>query len=275
MFWRRAAVTFTVGPLVLVIIHFGGWIYFSAFAFLLTLGVHEYSKLADKLGWAVPLWLILPIVLGQWLLPVTVQRQLFPEMVESPELLGGALLVSLLAIMFYALWLFERRQAVNAAASWAALVLGVVILGWLGSHFFRLRGLSMQAAEWTAVAMVSAWLTDSGAYVFGKLLGRRRLSPRLSPNKTVAGYVGGAVTGTAAAAIGAALLDLTMALAILVGGLVAIFGPLGDLGISLLKRTVGVKDSGQFLPGHGGALDRIDSLVWSVAITYYVVLFFA
>jgi phosphatidate cytidylyltransferase len=147
-----------------------------------------------------------------------------------------------------------------------------MLLGWLGSHFFRLRGVGEMAAQWTALAMITNWTADSGGYVFGTTLGRRRLSPRLSPNKTVEGYLGGLAAGVLAAAIVALVLDLELDLAIFLGILISTLGPAGDLGISLLKRSVGLKDSGSFLPGHGGALDRTDSLMWAVALTYYVVL---
>ncbi len=99
------------------------------------------------------------------------------------------------------------------------------------------------------------------------------MAPRLSPNKTIEGYVGGILVGTLATLLIGLLLKLPPIQALVLGLLVTAISPAGDLGISLLKRTVGVKDSGSILPGHGGALDRTDSLVWSVAMAYYLVLF--
>ena len=153
-------------------------------------------------------------------------------------------------------------------------VAGVLLVGWLGSHFFRLRGLDLaQIAAWTALAMLGTWIADSGAYVFGKSLGKHKLSPRLSPNKTVEGYIGGILSGTILTVVIAFFFNLSLPIALILGLLVSVVSPAGDLGISLLKRSVGVKDSGNLLPGHGGALDRIDSLVWSVAFAYYLLLF--
>ncbi len=123
--------------------------------------------------------------------------------------------------------------------------------------------------------MLGTWIADSGAYVFGKSFGRHKLSPQLSPNKTIEGYVGGAIVGTIFSVAIAFFLDLNIGLALLLGILVSVISPAGDLGISLLKRSVAVKDSGNLLPGHGGALDRIDSLVWSMAIAYYLLLYAA
>ena len=95
----------------------------------------------------------------------------------------------------------------------------------------------------------------------------------MSPKKTVEGYVGGIIGGTAVALITASVLDLPLLLAGLAGLLVSVFGLFGDLSISMLKREAGLKDSGKIFPGHGGALDRSDSLIWAIAIVYYLVLF--
>ena len=129
------------------------------------------------------------------------------------------------------------------------------------------------AAQWTALAMVGTWIADSGAYVFGKTLGKHKLAPALSPNKTVEGYVGGVIAGTLLTVAIGYFLDLPLAVTVVLGLLVSVVSPAGDLGVSMLKRSVGVKDSGNLLPGHGGALDRIDSLIWSVALAYFLVLY--
>jgi phosphatidate cytidylyltransferase len=117
---------------------------------------------------------------------------------------------------------------------------------------------------------LGTWIADSGAFVVGKSMGRHKLSPRLSPNKTVEGYVGGIVLGTLFTVGLSFPLGVASLPALVLGLLASVVSPAGDLGISLLKREAGVKDSGTFLPGHGGALDRIDSLIWSVAFAYFV-----
>ena len=135
------------------------------------------------------------------------------------------------------------------------------------------------AWQWTMLTILCTWLSDSGAYVVGRFVagrfvGRHALTPRLSPKKTVEGYVGGVFFGTATAVLFAWFSLLPLPIALSLGLLVsAVLAPAGDLGVSLLKREAGVKDSGGLFPGHGGALDRIDSLVWSVTIAYYFVLF--
>jgi len=106
------------------------------------------------------------------------------------------------------------------------------------------------------------WAADTGAYFAGKNLGKHKLAPRISPGKTWEGWAGGAlltlVTGWAA---GYFLPDIPLSHRLVAAGVVAIFGPLGDLAESMLKRSAGVKDSGTFLPGHGGLLDRFDAFL--------------
>jgi phosphatidate cytidylyltransferase len=273
MFWQRAVITFTIGPLVLLLIYLGGWFYFLPFVGLLTIGILEYSELLGKLGLKSPPLLLVPPSLAFWLVSPIVQNQLFGGQALQHDLTAVLMLLSLLGTLLYALWLYERRTSANAPGSWLATMFGIVFLGWFGSHFFLLRGIGESPVEWTALAFGVTWVADSGGYVFGKTLGKRRLSPRVSPNKTVAGYLGGILSGLLASVLIALLLDMPMIVVVIVGLLVTVISPAGDLGISLLKRSAGVKDSGQFLPGHGGALDRVDSLVWSLAMTYYLVPF--
>ena len=123
--------------------------------------------------------------------------------------------------------------------------------------------------RWLLLALFVIWAADTGAYFVGRKLGRHKLSPRISPNKTVEGLVGGAITAVLVAMIGAPLAGATLgqlpAVALVV--LVTVgFSVVGDLYESLLKRHVGAKDSGDLIPGHGGILDRIDSVVAALPV---------
>lgn len=271
MLLRRAVVTFTLGPLVLLLIYLGSWYYFLAFSLLLIVALVEYQQLASAMGYLVPWWILVPASVSQWLLPEEVYTSLFKTRTISADAVEIALATSILVSLAYSLWLFETRIDADAIGSWLATTTGVVLLGWLGAHFFRLRGLDESGASWTAVAMLSVWIADSAAYVFGKSMGRRWLAPRLSPNKTKEGYLGGILVGTLATVAIGQYLDLSWETALIVGFLISVIGPIGDLGISMLKRRIGVKDSGHLLPGHGGALDRTDSLLWGIVLTFYVV----
>jgi phosphatidate cytidylyltransferase len=129
------------------------------------------------------------------------------------------------------------------------------------------------------LVLSAVWIADSGAYFIGRAFGKHKLSPRLSPKKTWEGYLGGVLTGTIGTALMALLFmnlagpDTTIALwkGALLGLILSVLTTLGDLGESMFKRQVGVKDSSNLIPGHGGVFDRIDSWLWAVAIGYYVI----
>jgi len=109
---------------------------------------------------------------------------------------------------------------------------------------------------------VLIWAADTGAYFAGKNLGKHKLAPSISPAKTWEGWAGGALLTLATGwAAGYFLPDIPLSHRLVAAGVVAIFGPLGDLAESMLKRSAGVKDSGTFLPGHGGLLDRFDAFL--------------
>lgn len=272
MFIQRALVALFFGPLALLLIYFGdqlnGLVYFVPFALLLLLATIEYVHLAGKLGWRVSVWLLLPLAFVQWALAQW----------GRPEWVAPSMLVSMFVILAAVLWSYEKQTSTHVATDWMALMGGVLVMGWLGGHFFSIRGLPLYAWQWTAVTMLTTWMTDSGAYLVGKfvagkyILGKHKMSPRLSPNKTIEGFFGGVFFGVAICVIIGSLLNLPLWPLLILGFTLTLLTPLGDLSISLLKREAGVKDSGNLLPGHGGALDRVDTLLWAVAIGYYLAL---
>ena len=271
MFLQRALITFTLGPLALYLIYLGGLFYFIPLTIILLLATLEYSNLIQNIGWSVPSFLLVPTVIIQWILAQW----------SEPSLFGPLLLISLLIITAYILWQYEAGNSSSVPANFAASITGLILFGWVCSHFFRLRNLPEMAWQWTMLAMLSTWIADSGAYLVGRFVagqtvfGKHALSPRLSPKKTMEGFVGGIVLGTIFTVLIGSLLEIALLPALLLGLLVSTIGTIGDLGISLLKREAGVKDSGTLFPGHGGALDRIDSLMWTVALAYYLARLFS
>lgn len=122
---------------------------------------------------------------------------------------------------------------------------------------------------WLLLVLLTVWATDTGAYFAGRAFGKRKLAPRISPNKTVAGLVGGAAAGVAVATIGGWILGTApsqLPLVALVALLTVLFSVVGDLFESLLKRHVGAKDSGNIIPGHGGIMDRADSVLAALPV---------
>jgi phosphatidate cytidylyltransferase len=154
------------------------------------------------------------------------------------------------------------------------MVFGVVYVGVLASYLVLLRQYP-EGGSWLVVLSAVTAGSDSGAYYFGSTFGKRKLCPNISPKKTVEGALGGLLCGLVAACVSASLLLDTvdwlfvgMAAVLLTG-----VGILGDLTESMIKRGTGTKDSGTLLAGHGGVLDRIDSLLLTAPVLYYLLLF--
>jgi len=190
------------------------------------------------------------------------------------ELLTPLLLTSVMIISL--IWLPLRRQKGMTFTSWAWTIVGILYVGWLLSYLVALRGLD-SGRNWVFLALFVTFASDTTAFFIGRAWGRHHLAPNISPGKTWEG----AIAGACGAIIVSLLfiipspfsLPLSYWQAILLGLLVSIFGQLGDLAESLLKRNMGVKDSGKLIPGHGGFLDRIDSVVFAGVVVYYYVIF--
>ena len=172
-------------------------------------------------------------------------------------------LAAVVILAFTDALLFEDELR-NAPRRVGLSVLGVVYPGLLISSLMRLRQLD-RGEWWVILTLTITWLNDTGAYFAGRAFGRRKLYPRISPSKTWEGAAG----GTLGSVLGALIVQhfwipqLSPWGAALIGAGAAILGPIGDLSESMLKRAFGAKDSGRLLPGHGGILDRIDSLLFN------------
>lgn len=189
---------------------------------------------------------------------------------------GGALsllLPSAAALVLMAA-LFSQRDRKPALESTAFTLFGAWYVCGLMGYVVNIRMLGSSGrfgAHLVMLLFVIIWANDIFAYLAGKTFGRHALAPQVSPKKTVEGAVAGFIFGVAAAVLYAGFLipDLTRLHAGILGGIVGAASQIGDLCESLLKRSANVKDSGSLLPGHGGLLDRIDSLLFGAPAMYY------
>lgn len=161
------------------------------------------------------------------------------------------------------------RDFRDAVSDFAYTAAGALYLGWPLSLALVLWE-DYQGPEWVLVVILGAFATDTGAFFTGRAIGRRPLAPAISPGKTQEGAVGGFLAGVAAVVGLALLLDLPLSIqqAIVLGALVAVAGQVGDLVESKIKRSAGAKDAGGLIPGHGGMLDRLDSVVFVIVVVY-------
>lgn len=180
-----------------------------------------------------------------------------------------------LIVLLPLIFLLAHRQKGQAFASWAWTVAGVLYIGWLLSHLVALRGLE-DGRNWVFFVFLITIASDSSAFFIGRALGRHRLAPQISPNKTWEGAFGGALGAIILSQFFILATPLFLPLAwwqaILLGLAVSVFGQLGDLVESLFKRNMEVKETGWLFPGHGGALDRMDSIIFAGIVVYYYVI---
>ena len=212
----------------------------------------------------------------------------------AETIVTAVVLLPLIGIMF-------RRDHRGALTDWALTVIISLYVALPAVHFILLRdlpgplfsfldeidrtgGWQTQANTlttlglgWYLLAQCVTWLTDVGAYVAGRRFGRHKLAPAISPGKSIEGAIGGLVLGalTAMLCVYTFGLPVALPLAAVIGLILSGLGQLGDLAESLIKRQVGVKDSGALIPGHGGVFDRLDSLLIVATATYYLARIFS
>ncbi|HZQ63696.1 MAG TPA: CDP-archaeol synthase [Gaiellaceae bacterium] len=249
-------------PLVLGFTWLGGWWLFVLAAAAGLVALHEYYAMIRPLR---------PIAiaghLGLLLTLLAAQAGGFPWIV------GG--LATTFALAFLLKGVAETRQ--SATVSVGGTVLGVAWIGLGLVSILLLRDLGEHGRLAAFTLLLCVFANETFAFAVGKLVGRHKLAPRISPGKTWEGFVAGTLATIFVAFV--ALYDqrdefLSIGEAVLLGAAIAAAAPLGDLFESMLKRDMGVKDSGRALAGHGGVLDRIDSLLFASIASFYVVLAF-
>ncbi len=186
---------------------------------------------------------------------------------------GAALVLAFLLFSGYLIFCYSRFE--SGYQELVRLGFGVLYVGFLASYLVAIRYLP-DGGRWLLVLSGAIAGADTGAYCVGSALGKRKLCPAISPKKTVEGAVGGLLLGMIIAGVFAKMLFSTVSLPgiVAVGFVVAGVGMLGDLVESVVKRGLGVKDSGRILAGHGGVLDRTDSLLLAAPVFYYLLIFF-
>ena len=169
-------------------------------------------------------------------------------------------------------WLLWHSGPGRRPAVWTATAAVALYAGGLLAHAPVLREVD-QGREWVYVLLAVTFAADTCAFVVGRAWGRRPMAPAVSPSKTWEGAVAaevGAVGAAAAAVLGLGL-DVPVVEALVLGAVLGVSGQIGDLFVSRLKRRAGAKDSGWVFPGHGGLLDRTDSIVFNLVVMYYFV----
>lgn len=253
-------------PLLLYVFHLGGIVFWAVVEVIIILSVWEFFTLTKiKLYW--------------WQKLLLVALAAFPA-ISHQFLVGRFLLETLMATMFLTTLPYTfTRSLGDISRSIAMGFFGVTYLSLGLSCLILLRNGNVVAPElaagWLTFLFASIWIIDTAAYYVGVKTGRSKLSPAISPNKTIQGFLGGFFGGILAAGIFSVFLlqEVGFFGLILPAMIIAFFGQLGDLVESIFKREMGVKDSSNLIPGHGGILDRFDSLVFAAPALYLYLLY--
>ena len=240
--------------LTIVVIVNGGLVFFFVMLALALIGLNEFFRVMKRYR---------PLPLGGFL---AVAAMMYMAWFHTPLGILGAIALGALLISLSGLLIGPRP---GVSVRMAITLLGILYLGLGFSHLLLLRQLDGGLAIVLTVVF-GTWAGDTVAYFTGKYFGSTPMVPKLSPKKTWEGFAGG-VAGTILLVVVIGLYtDATPIDSLLLGAVIAVFGPLGDLFESLLKRDVQIKDSGRGLPGHGGVLDRFDALIWASVASYYL-----
>lgn len=242
---------------VALLLWWGGIPWLLAIMLVALLGIQELFAALRQKGHR-------PLILMQALAAVALPLAAFADK-SLTVLLPVVTLIVVLSLNL----LLSRRDLDGALGDWAVSVAGVLYVALLLAYFVALRQRD-HGLQWILMAFLCTWACDSAAYLVGRAIGRRPFSPVISPKKTWEGTVGGIVAATLTGLVAVPLLGLPVVVALLLGLAVSIAAIAGDLAESLLKRQLGIKDSGTLIPGHGGVLDRVDSLLFAVPVVFYI-----
>ena len=259
MRFAREITAAVAAPIAIWIVGWGHeYVFDAAIALIAILALHEFLSLGIAKGYDLPIVLcilIMLVIMGAFILhDLSVEIGMFTALLVIP-----------------ASYVFSSKKPLeDSLPSSAIAVLATTYVGMLGGSLIRLRNDFPEGSKLVFFLLLVVWLGDTGAYYVGRTFGKRKLSPRISPKKTVEGLAGGIATSVITAIVIHFTFFKTFPLlhAIIAGMILSFAGVVGDLAESMWKRSAEVKDSGTLLPGHGGFLDRFDSILFTAPILY-------
>lgn len=261
-FLIRTLVAVVFGPLILTVMWFGEYYLLGFLLAVVALSVWEYNRLATEKG-----------VRGDLIPAETLALAIVCAFYFNPAAVVPIVILGVIVMLFIQLYRKKGSPCLNAPVT----VFNSIFFAVLYGGFILIRQMPekigieyAEAGQWLIMIILTTWVCDTAAYVLGSMLGKHKLMPRISPNKTVEGSIAGFVFSLLAAWLCHVWFidDLLLGHSLIIGGIVGTLGQYGDLFESMFKRDAGVKDSSSLIPEHGGILDRFDSLLISTPVVY-------
>lgn len=262
MLWQRVVTALVGIPVILAVFYIAGWPLAIASILVIGMGIFEFFRMAKEMG-------IRPLT--GWGYAMGFVWILFGVYFWGGQYLSVALWVTFLLSVLYFLWEFPEWNLIDLCITY----FGAFYIGGLFSFLIKIREVGFGGWAFVILVFLLTWVNDTAAYFIGSAFGRHRLCPKLSPKKSVEGFLGGVIFTLVTAMIFGYIFSGNLHIMWgLLGILAAIAGAMGDLLESAFKRLSKTKDSGDLIPGHGGILDRLDSLLLVAPLVYYFVWIF-
>jgi len=261
--WSAILIALVGGCLITI----GGWTYAVGIALFLAMASWEFVHMFSHGKYQSN-----PRLVAVAAFAITIVRNF-----TDPVSFSAGLIIAIFAICTVNIARYEGKSQ-NEAVNLAIELATISFIAIPGSFLVGIRNLP-QGLFWTLACVLPASIGDVSAYLIGSVLGKHKLSPHISPNKTVEGFLGGIFFAGLTGLIFGLILrsyiqEINPFFSAMVGLAIGLITPLGDLSKSIIKRSFSLKDTGNLIPGHGGMLDRIDTILWAAPITYFLVYLF-
>ena len=261
-FIKRTATTIIGVFLAFLIIFWEGFPFFIVVIIIALLGLRELNSIAGKQGYK-PSYILGTILILYFILISVYDVYSLNYYIEN-------IIITFFIILTFIFQLFKKDYS-KVLAETSVTIFGSIYLGYFLSFILKIKDLP-NGNYYLISLLIITWANDIGAYLIGTKFGKNKIFPRISPKKTIEGSIGGTICSIAGTFALKNWLNLTFNELISLGLIIAIIAQLGDLFESVLKRGSGVKDSGTLIPGQGGILDCLDSLIFTAPVFYYYIL---
>lgn len=259
----KRTMTIIIGvPLVFLAILWKEFPFFIVIIIIALLGLRELYSMARKQGYK-PLYILGAILTSYFILISVYDIYSLNYYIEN-------IVITFFIILSFIIQLFKKDYS-KVLTEISITIFGSIYLGYLFSFILKIKDLP-NGNYFLISLLIITWANDTGAYLIGTKLGKNKIFPKISPKKTIEGSIGGIIFGIASTFAFKSWLNLTFYELLSLGLIISIIAQLGDLFESVLKRGSGIKDSGTLVPGHGGILDCLDSLMFTAPVFYYYII---